>query len=322
MHVRAGAGLGCRCDHGGGCHQALRFEARRRPPRLHRSRRRRHRLPRPQRLGQEHHHALHAGPRPGRERHHPVRRPAVPFAAPAVARGRRPARCRLCAPRPQRPQPPALDGGEQRHLDEARRRGARTRRPHCRRRQPGAQVLPRHAAAPGPRRGVARRAAHGDPRRAGQRPRPRGHPLDPRRAHPPRRAGLRGTGQQPPAVGDLADGRRPDRDRSGPAHRAVHRHRLHRTPRGTLGEGAVAACRRIGPAAHRRRRHRRPGGRFRRRHHARRARHHLCGGRRTRRGQLPRAPRAVAADRLAGGCVLVGHGRRAGIPLGRTGGGA
>ena len=52
---------------------------------------------------------------------------------------------------------------------------------HDRCRQPqAAQLLARHEAAARHRRHVARRPADDHPRRAGQRARPRGHPLDPR----------------------------------------------------------------------------------------------------------------------------------------------
>ena len=107
---------------------------------------------------------------------------------------------------------------------------------------PRAHLLARHAPAARPGRRAARRPAHDHPRRAGQRPRPRGHPLDPRRAHPPRRAGPHRVRQQPPAVGDGVDGHGSGGHRPGPADRAVHGRPVRRPLGRPLGEGAQPAA--------------------------------------------------------------------------------
>ena len=70
-------------------------------------------------------------------------------------------------------------------------------------------------------------------------------------------AGAHGVRQQPPAVGDGADGHRPRRHRPGPADRAVHGRRVRRPLGRPLGEGAQPAGRRRRPGAGRRRRPRR-----------------------------------------------------------------
>ena len=134
--------------------------------------------------------------------------------------------------------------------DAAHRRGARPRRAHRRRRSQGARLLARDAPAPRAGRCAARRPAHRHPRRAGQRPRPGGDPVDPRRARAPRSPGPDGARQQPPAVGDRADGRRPRRDRAWPAHRAGPGEQVHR-----------AATRPVGCGCARRRRPRSPSSR-------------------------------------------------------------
>ena len=69
------------------------------------------------------------------------------------------------------------------------RRGDRPRRPAGGGAQARRQLLARHGPAARHRRGAARRPRDADPRRAGQRPRSRGHPLDPQpaaRTSPPR----------------------------------------------------------------------------------------------------------------------------------------
>ena len=167
-----------------------------------------HRLPRSQRVGQEHHDALHARPRPRRHRRRAVRRQDVRQPADAAARGRRAARRRLRAPG-------SLGRNHLRWIAASNglRKRASTR---CSRPvgltavggKPAAHVLARHAPAARPGRRAARRAEHDHPRRAGQRPRSRGHPLDPRRAGAPGRPGQDRARQQPPAVRDGADGQR------------------------------------------------------------------------------------------------------------------
>ena len=63
----------------------------------------------------------------------------------------------------------------------ARQRGDRHRRHPGRRAQAGRRILAWHGPAARRRGGAARRPEGADPRRARQRPRPRGHPVDPRR---------------------------------------------------------------------------------------------------------------------------------------------
>ena len=65
--------------------------------------------------------------------------------------------------------------------------------------------------------GAARRPGDPDVRRAGQRARPRGHPLDPQPDEGAGRAGPYGLRLQPPDERDGADRRAPDRDRPRPA---------------------------------------------------------------------------------------------------------
>ena len=103
--------------------------------------------------------------------------------------------------------------------------------------QAGRRVLARHGAAARHRQRAARRPGDADPGRAGQRPRPRGHPLDPQPAEGPGRRGPDGLRLQPPDVRDGADRRAPDRDRAGQAHRRhvggrVHLAGLHRQRQG------------------------------------------------------------------------------------------
>ena len=199
----------------------------------------RHRLPRSERIGQEHHDAVHARPRPGRHRRRAVRRQAVRRRSPKPLHE---VGALLDAgyvhPGPIRSQPPAVDGGVERVAEEAGRRGARDRRALVGRHQALAHLLARHAPAAGAGRCAAGRAAHDHPRRAGQRPRPRGHPLDPRRAGAPGRTGQDRAGQQPPAQRDGAHGHVARRHRAGPADRAVLGRRLRRSLRRPLGEGA------------------------------------------------------------------------------------
>ena len=107
------------------------------------------------------------------------------------------------------------------------RRGARAARALRRRPQEAEDVLARHGSAARPRRRAARRPAHADPRRAGQRPRPAGHPVDPRAAQ-----GLRGTGRSVFVsshllVRDGADGRPARRHRPRQADRQRADRRLH-----------------------------------------------------------------------------------------------
>ena len=242
-----------------------------------------------------------------------VRRAGVPPAGVAAARGRRAARRRLRAPRPQRPQPPALARGVERAAAFPGRRGARTGRADHGRRTRVQDLLARHAPTARAGRRAARRPAHRDPRRAGQRARPGGHPLDPRRAGAPRRRRADGARQQPPAVGDGADGQRSGRDRPGPVDRAVLGRRVRRPPRRSLGARPEPRRRRRS-STRRRRRGRRPAWSTRPRSSCEASRRSRSASWRPRRD---RAARAVAADRFAGGRVPAGHRRRQEYPRNR-----
>ena len=83
----------------------------------------------------------------------------------------------------------------------------------------GRPVLARDGPAPRHRRRAPRRPGHPDPRRAGQRPRPRGDPVDPEHAEGARRGGTDGLRLLAPDERDGADGRPPDRDRARQADR-------------------------------------------------------------------------------------------------------
>ncbi len=108
----------------------------------------------------------------------------------------------------------------------------------------------------GDRRRAARRSGDPDVRRAGERARPRGHPVDP---HPDAVAGRRGphgAGVQPPDVGD-GEHRRPSSGRRArQAHRGLRHGRVHRPQLRPARPGADAAARRAGQGGHGRRRQR------------------------------------------------------------------
>ena len=178
----------------------------------------RDRLPRPERRREVHDDAVDARARQ-RRRHHDVRREALRRAQSPDAPGRRAAGGQALPPDPQGPQPPPDARSGERHLAGARRRGARPGRSDRGREGQAEGLLDGHGAAARTRRRAARRPAHADPRRAGQRPGPAGHPVD---AAVPQGAGRRGSQHlrlQPPALRDGADGRPPRRHRQGPADR-------------------------------------------------------------------------------------------------------
>ena len=92
-------------------------------------------------------------------------------------------------------------------------------------RPPGAQLLPRHAAAARHRHRPDRRPGGADPRRARQRARPRRHPLDARPAPRLRRPRRDGAALLPPAPRDRGHRRRHRRDRQRPDRRPGHQGR-------------------------------------------------------------------------------------------------
>ena len=150
-------------------------------------------------------------------------RPGVPH-----ARGRRPAGREGGARGPQRLQPPAVPGTDQQPADVACRRGARAGRAFRRGTQAVQGLLARHEPAARHRGDHARRPAHAHVRRAGERARPRGHPVDQEPHEGAGRRGPHGLRVQPPDVGDGEHRRPPDRDRQGQAHRRLHDGRVHR----------------------------------------------------------------------------------------------
>ncbi len=91
-----------------------------------------------------------------------------------------------------------------------------------------ARAVHRHAAAAQPRHRPARRPPGAAARRAGQRPRPRGHRLAARIPAGAGRAGLRGAGLQPPARRGRAGGRPGRGDPAGAAGRDRHHRRAGR----------------------------------------------------------------------------------------------
>ncbi len=191
---------------------------------LHRRRRRQlrlpprsgDRLPRAQRRRQDDHDADPGRPDRGHrgQRHH--RRPPLPGPAqPRAPRGRA-ARRRRPARRPHRARDPHPRRAEHGAAEVARRRDAPPGLAHRRGvHAPAAPLLPRHEAAPRHRARAAGRPAGADPRRAGQRPRPRRHPLDARAAQGLRRPRRHGAALEPPAQRGRADRRRDDPHRSG-----------------------------------------------------------------------------------------------------------
>ena len=170
-------------------------------------------------------------------------RQGLPRPSRAAARGRRDPRGARDPHRPVRLQPPARARPDARHPAQPRRRGDRARRAPGGRPQARRHVLARHGPAARHRRGAARRPEDADPGRAVERPRPRGHPLDPQPAALARRRGPDDLRLLAPHERDEHDGRLADRRRPRPADR---RHD---------GRGLRAArVRRRGARAHARRR--------------------------------------------------------------------
>src|SRR6266496_551337 len=242
-------------DRGTESHQTVRIDGGGRRVELRRAAGHGDRLPRPQRLGQVHHHAPdhgagRAGRRPGLDR-----RPPLPSAALAAARGRRAAGGPHVPSWPQRRRPSPGPCGQQRHRARPGRRGARDRRARRRRRQARGKVLARHGPAARHRGGATGRPGRAAVRRAGQRAGPPGRPLGAESAQVAGRGGPHGPGVQSPDQRDGAHGRAPGGDRPGAPARRHLGGRADRARR--LARGGV-------PRADRRQ-HRIPGRRLRRR---------------------------------------------------------
>ena len=214
-----------------------------------------HRFPRPERRGQDHHDAADPRPGPADQRHgdrqrqavrqlaYPMREVGALLDAKAVHGGRSAYNHLLCLA--QTNNLPAAAG----------RRGAGPRRPERGRAEALQGLLPGHGAAAGHRRRAARRPGHPDVRRAGQRARPRGHPVDPQ---PDEGAGGRGPHDlrlQPPDVGDGEHRRSPAGDRPRQADRGLHGARVHRGQLRSSRSGSGRRSRRAAPG-----RSPRPGG--------------------------------------------------------------
>ena len=151
---------------------------------------------------------------------------------------------------------------------EARRRRARTGRARRRRSPPRRRLLARNAAAARARRRAARRPGVADPRRARQRPRPRGRPLAPRLPARLRRRREDGLRLQPRTRRGRADRRRRHHHQQGTARhdlaargtdRATHRRRPR--PRARRAQAAGEARSRGAPVDAARRRRAAGGGR-------------------------------------------------------------
>ncbi len=100
--------------------------------------------------------------------------------------------------------------------DRPGRPGPRTRRAGRRRPPAGGGLLARDAPAPRPGRRPPGRAGGPDPRRAGQRARPRGRPVAAQLPAGPGRGGAHGRGLQPPAGRGVPDRRPRGHPRQGP----------------------------------------------------------------------------------------------------------
>ena len=158
--------------------QAVRQLHRRRPPLLHRRAGPDHRLPRPERRRQDDHAAHAARPDPAQRRLGDHRRPATT----TTSRSRSPSSARRWRRPTSTPAAPAATtcACSPTRLGicaDPRRRDARARRHPRGREEAGRRLLDGHAPAARPRRRDARRPAGADPRRTGQRPRPRRHPV-------------------------------------------------------------------------------------------------------------------------------------------------
>ena len=204
-------------DHSREPHQALRRLHRRGRHLLRGASRQRRRIPGAQRCRQVHGDADDDRPHAAHLRPRHAARPDLPRAAQPGPPGRRDARRLGAAPGSYGPRGAARRRRVDRGVEGTGRRGARPRGPHRGGgRAPGAQLLARHAPAARHRRGPARRAAGPDPGRAGQRPRPAGHPLDARAAPALRRRRRHRAAVEPPAPRGADRGGRPGDDRPRP----------------------------------------------------------------------------------------------------------
>ena len=175
---------------------------------------------------------------------------AVPDGLAAVDASRRRDRGDAGAPpHDERPGQPRAARRRRPDREAPRHRGPRGGRAHRPRRRPREEVLPGHAPAARARGRDAQGSGAADPRRAGERARPRGDAQRARAAAPPGERGTHGARLEPPARRDPADlrpsgdpeprplpharhGRRGQRGR-GPRHRdAGHGRRRDRRARG------------------------------------------------------------------------------------------
>ena len=130
-----------------------------------------------------------------------------------------------------------------------RQRADRDGRAERGRAQARRRLLARHGSAARDRVGAARRPRYRDARRAGQRPRPRGHPVGAQPAAGARRRGADGVRLLAPDERDGDDRRAPDRDRPRRADRRHRRRRLRAARLEEGGAGPLAACQRARGAA-------------------------------------------------------------------------
>ena len=178
MKFLCGAGYRTSRDRGNRSHEGLRRQARRRRSELHRQAGGGHRLSRAERLRQVDHDAADPRARPAERRRRDRQRQALPRPRCAAARSGSAARSALHPHGPLRVQPSARACADAWDRAQARPGVDRPRRPARCRAQAGRQVLARHGAAARHRDRAARRPAHPPARRAGERARPRGDPLD------------------------------------------------------------------------------------------------------------------------------------------------
>src|SRR6516164_5000918 len=273
-----------------------------------------HRVPRPERRREDHHHADDPGPGRADAGLGHRRRPQLPRPAGAHARGGRPPRRQGTARWPPGPRPPAMPGPEQRHPPPKGGRGARHRGSGGRGQAAGEGLLAGHGPAARHRLGAARGPGRAHLRRTGERPRPRRHPLGP---DPHADAGRRGPHRaclQPPDERDGPDRRPPAGDRQGPADRRHQRGRVRAVQFPAVGARPQPPGGRAGRPLPPGRRHRgRPGRQDRSRRHG----DHRNGQRRG--GTAGRHPwhrpgRAHPHPGLAGGGVHGTDPRQRGVP--------